>query len=123
MIVKLTKKRQSHISMITLLTVVFLFVSVAPFTTYAEFNIIPEQDERGWVDFILVCNEGMSNTGGNVGNTMMVVSMSPKTGKIRLMMLTWDTFIKYKRWHKTMKAWNISLTQELMNECKTYHIN
>ena len=53
-------------------------------------------DERGWVDFVLVCNEGMSNKGGNAGNTMMVVSMNPDTGKIRLMMLTWDTFVRYQ---------------------------
>lgn len=53
-------------------------------------------DERGWVDFLLVCNEGMNNSGGNAGNTMMAVSMNPDTGKIRLMMLTWDTFIRYQ---------------------------
>ena len=53
-------------------------------------------DERGWVDFLLVCNEGMSNSGGNAGNTMMVISMNPDTGKIRMMMMTWDTFIRYE---------------------------
>ena len=53
------------------------------------------EDERGWVDFILVCNEGMNNSGGNAGNTMMVVSMNPETGKIRLLMMAWDTFIDY----------------------------
>ncbi len=53
------------------------------------------EDERGWVDFILVCNEGMNNSGGNAGNTMMVVSMNPETGKIRLLMMEWDTFIDY----------------------------
>ncbi len=53
------------------------------------------EDERGWVDFILVCNEGMNNSGGNAGNTMMVVSMNPDTGKIRLLMMEWDTFIDY----------------------------
>ena len=53
------------------------------------------EDERGWVDFILVCNEGMNNSGGNAGNTMMVVSMNPNTGKIRLLMMEWDTFINY----------------------------
>ena len=53
------------------------------------------EDERGWIDFFLICNEGMNNNGGNSGNTMMVVSMNPDTGKIRLMMMTWDTFINY----------------------------
>lgn len=48
-----------------------------------------------WVTFILVCNEGMNNQHANVGNTMMVVGMNPVIGKIRLMMFTWDTFIRY----------------------------
>ena len=56
---------------------------------------IPETNERGWVDFILICNEGMKNDGGNSGNTMMIVSMNPKTGMIKLMPFTWDTFIQY----------------------------
>ncbi|MBR6165065.1 MAG: LCP family protein [Clostridia bacterium] len=70
-----------------------LILVLFPFSAPAE--DLPK-DERGWVDFVLVCNEGMSNTGGNAGNTMMVVSMNPDTGKIRLMMLTWDTFIRYQ---------------------------
>lgn len=53
-------------------------------------------NEQDWVTFLLMCNEGMQNNGANVGNTMMVVSMSPYTGKIRLMMFTWDTFIHYE---------------------------
>ena len=52
--------------------------------------------EDGWVSFLLLCNEGMSNRGGNAGNTMMVISMNELTGDIRLMMFTWDTFIAYE---------------------------
>ena len=48
-----------------------------------------------WLTFLLICNEGMSNRGGNSGNTLMCVGMNPVTGKIRLMMFTWDTFIRY----------------------------
>jgi len=54
-----------------------------------------ETDDSEWISFLLMCNEGMQNDGANVGNTMMVVSMAPYTGKLRLMMLTWDTFIEY----------------------------
>ena len=32
--------------------------------------------------------------------------------------LTWDQFIKAKKWHKTMRAWNISLTKELVSSAK-----
>ena len=53
-------------------------------------------DDDGWVSFFLLCNEGMTNEGGNVGNTMMVVAMKPDTGDIRLMMFTWDTFVQYE---------------------------
>lgn len=28
--------------------------------------------------------------------------------------LTWDQFVKYKRWHSRMRAWNLSLTKELI---------
>ena len=41
-------------------------------------------EENGWVDFLLICNEGMNNDKGNAGNTLMVVSMNPENGKIRL---------------------------------------
>ena len=49
-----------------------------------------------WVNFLLICNEGMNNDKGNAGNTLMVVAMNPSSGKIRLMMFTWDTFIDYE---------------------------
>ncbi len=51
---------------------------------------------EGWVNFLLICNEGMNNDKGNAGNTLMVVAMKPETGTIRLMMFTWDTFIDYE---------------------------
>jgi len=82
-------------------TVLILLFSMISFTVIAE--DIPEQDERGWVDFVLVCNEGMSNSGGNSGNTLMIVSMNPKNGRIRLMMLTWDTFIRFEGYDALQK--------------------
>ena len=49
-----------------------------------------------WVNFLLICNEGMNNDKGNAGNTLMVVAMNPVIGKIRLLSFTWDTFIDYE---------------------------
>ncbi len=49
-----------------------------------------------WVNFLLICNEGMNNSGGNAGNTIMVIAMNPTDGRIRLMMFTWDAFIEYE---------------------------
>ena len=53
-----------------------------------------EKDE--WVNFLLLCNEGMNNDKGNAGNTVMVVAMNPEDGRIRLLGFTWDTFIDYE---------------------------
>ena len=32
--------------------------------------------------------------------------------------MDWETFLKHKRWHSRMKAWNLSLTKEVCNDCK-----
>lgn len=32
--------------------------------------------------------------------------------------LTWDAFLKHKKWHNTMKAWNISLTRNVIADSK-----
>ena len=36
----------------------------------------------------------------------------------RIIQLNWELFIKYKRWHKTMTAWNISVTKALLEEAE-----
>ena len=89
--IKLTKYSVKIIALCVAFISVFsvLNVSMADET-------IPEANERGWVDFFLICNEGMKNDGGNAGNTLMIVSMSPSTGMIKLMPFTWDTFIRYR---------------------------
>lgn len=48
-----------------------------------------------WVTFLLLCNEGMLNDGGDVGNTVMLISMNASEGSIRQLMFTWDSFIDY----------------------------
>lgn len=32
--------------------------------------------------------------------------------------MDWETFLKHKRWHSRMNAWNLSLTSEVCNDCK-----
>lgn len=32
--------------------------------------------------------------------------------------LEWEVFLKHKRWHKTMQAWNLSLSKALISDCK-----
>jgi|SRR3990172_231887 len=36
----------------------------------------------------------------------------------KILELTWGQFLKNKSWHKTMTAWNISVTKKLIEECK-----
>ena len=110
------------------LTAFLLAICLLPVAATAEEKVL---DERGWVDFFLICNEGMNNSGGNEVSTMMVVSMNPKTGKIRLMMITWDTFINYPGYdlpqkidvpyrnngaEETMKVFNLNFDMDIKPE-------
>ena len=70
--------------------------SAAAETTAAAEATATAETPDGWVTFLLICNEGMNNSKGNAGNTLMVVAIQPDEGKIRLMMFTWDTFIEYE---------------------------
>ncbi|MBO6794119.1 MAG: hypothetical protein JJ895_09415 [Balneolaceae bacterium] len=40
-----------------------------------------------------------------------------------IIQLDWQLFLKYKRWHKTMKAWNISITKSLISEAEIIYQN
>jgi hypothetical protein len=34
----------------------------------------------------------------------------------KMLELSWAVFLKYRKWHKTMRAWNLTITQELLKE-------
>lgn len=36
----------------------------------------------------------------------------------RILELTWEQFLKFKKWHSTMRAWNLSVTQLMLAEAK-----
>ena len=36
----------------------------------------------------------------------------------KVLEITWGQFLEFRRWHKTMRAWNMSLTQDLIREAK-----
>ena len=36
--------------------------------------------------------------------------------------LDWDAFIKHKRWHSTVKAWNINLSKDTLRDAKTIYL-
>lgn len=33
--------------------------------------------------------------------------------------ISWDLFLEQKRWHSTMRGWNLSLTKDLIHKAKT----
>ena len=37
----------------------------------------------------------------------------------RILELTWEQFLKFRKWHSTMRAWNLSITKSLVLEAKT----
>ena len=83
----MAKREKLHSSWITksfALLTSFLLALCLLIPAMSTADEIP-RDERGWVDFLLVCNEGMNNSGGNAGNTVMVITMNPDTGEIRMM--------------------------------------
>jgi len=40
----------------------------------------------------------------------------------RINELTWEEFLKYKRWHSRMRAWNLAVTKELLDNTKTIYL-
>lgn len=41
----------------------------------------------------------------------------------KIIELDWDQFLIFKKWHKTMRGWNISITKKLIEESKTIFKN
>ena len=37
----------------------------------------------------------------------------------RINELSWNGFLKYKRWHKRMRAWNLTVSEELLENTRT----
>ena len=80
--------KRTFLRVISLALVLFML----PVFAFAE----TAQSESNWVNFLLICNEGMNNDKGNAGNTLMVCAMNPDDGRIRLLGFTWDTFVEYE---------------------------
>lgn len=36
----------------------------------------------------------------------------------RMLELNWEQFLEYRRWHSTMRAWNLSVTKNLLADAK-----
>ena len=49
---------------------------------------------------------------------VIIVQLSKNYKPKRILELTWDQFLKHKRWHSTMRAWNLSVTKTLLSDAK-----
>ena len=41
----------------------------------------------------------------------------------KIVEINWEQFLRFKRWHKTMRAWNISINKDLIDEGKIIYSN
>lgn len=49
---------------------------------------------------------------------LTIVMMDELFKPVKIIECEWKTFLKYKKWHKTMRAWNISVTVNLERESR-----
>lgn len=50
----------------------------------------------------------------------VIIVIIDKSYELKKMIeINWKQFLKFRRWHKTMRAWNLNLTQQLYNEATT----
>lgn len=54
---------------------------------------------------------------------IIIVVIDKQYDLVKMLELNWDQFLKYRKWHKTMRAWNISLTKQLCSETKVILTN
>lgn len=47
---------------------------------------------------------------------VIVVLFSDEFKLKKILEIPWTLFLKHKRWHKTMRGWNISITKKLLDE-------
>lgn len=53
---------------------------------------------------------------------VIVVILDEKLAPKRINELSWEQFLHYKKWHSRMRAWNISVSKEMLSNSKTiYH--
>src|SRR3989344_7941502 len=54
---------------------------------------------------------------------IIVVVLDKPYDFVKKIEMKWAQFLKYRKWHKTMRAWNVSLTKQLCDEAKTIASN
>lgn len=49
---------------------------------------------------------------------LIIISLNEEYDLKQIIELTWEQFLKYKKWHSRMNAWNISINRELLSEAR-----
>jgi hypothetical protein len=49
---------------------------------------------------------------------LIIVQISKDYKLKRMLELTWRDFIEFRKWHKTMRAWNINVTKNLLSRAR-----
>lgn len=49
---------------------------------------------------------------------LVIVMINEYYEPVKVLECRWEAFLKHKRWHKTMRAWNLSVTASLEKECR-----
>ena len=47
---------------------------------------------------------------------LLIVILNDNFGLEKILEITWNQFLKYKKWHSRMQAWNVSVTKSLLEE-------
>ena len=47
---------------------------------------------------------------------VIIVLFSDEFKLQKILELPWELFLKHKRWHKTMRGWNLSITKKLIED-------
>lgn len=49
---------------------------------------------------------------------VLIVIFNNEFELLKILEIDWFQFLKFKKWHKTMRAWNLSITKELISISK-----
>lgn len=49
---------------------------------------------------------------------VLIVKFNENYELEKIIQIDWKTFLKYKKWHSTMKAWNLTLTNALIKDAE-----
>ncbi len=66
---------------------------------------------------------GLQEPGSKTGDTekferLIIVILDEDWTLVEVLEISWETFLGFKKWHSRMRAWNISVTDELRKSAK-----